>query len=269
MDETTTYRYNRFRMRHMLADVRFSRAALEPGDVFKPIELPTADAGTVRIGGPRDRPQVVVTGSLTCPLTESSTPLLRQLHAEHDGRIDLVLLSVREAHPGERLPQPTTAAAAEDRARHLASHHQVSFTVAIDTLDGEVHRRLDHKPNAVLVLGTDGRVAYRGLWAATIGPLRAAIEAVADGRAPERAQDRSILGPMTSALPSFPAVINRGGRQARRDLRRSAAPMAFAGRLAAALPLGRARHRSLAAMGILMIAMAALIAVPVLAVTGE
>jgi hypothetical protein len=264
----TTYRYDRFRTRHMLADMRFGRAALEPGDVVEPIELPTAEGGTVRLGGPRERPQVLVTGSLTCPMTESSTPLLRQLHAEHDGRIDLVLLSVREAHPGERLPQPATTTAAEDRARQLASHHRVPFTVAVDTLDGEVHRRLDHKPNAVLVLDVDGRVAYRGLWAAAIGPLRAAIDAVTAGQTPERAQDRSMLGPMTSALPGIPAVMDRGGRQARRDLRRSAAPMAIAGRLAAALPCGRARHRSLAAMGLLMAAVVAVIAVPVLAVTG-
>jgi hypothetical protein len=140
--------------------------------------------------------------------------------------------------------------------------------VAVETLDGEVHRRLDHKPNAVLVLDRDGRVAYRGLWAAAVGPLRTAIDAVTAGRAPERSRDRSMVGPMTSALPGIPAVMDRGGRQARRDLRRSAAPLAVAGRLAAALPLGPARHRSLAAMGILTVAMVAVVAVPVLAFTG-
>jgi hypothetical protein len=257
----TDYRYDHFGMRHLLADMAFGGTALAPGDTFDPVEVATADGGTVTLGGPRDRPQVIVTGSLSCPMTESSTPLLRQLHEQHRGQVDVVLLSVREAHPGEQLPQPRTVATAGLRAQRLADHHDVSFTVAVDTLDGVVHHRFDHKPNAVLVLDPAGRVAYRGLWAAAIDPLRDAIEAVVAGRPPQRTDDRSMFGPMTSAIPGIPTVMDRAGPRARRDLRRSAPPMAAVGRLAATIPLSRTRHRSLAAMAILLLTMVAIVAV--------
>jgi hypothetical protein len=65
-----------------------------------------------------------------------------------------------------------------------------------------------------LVLGTDGCVAYRGLWAAANEPLRTVVDAVTAGREPERTQDRARLGPMTSALRGI-TVRERSGRPAR------------------------------------------------------
>jgi hypothetical protein len=242
------YRYESFRTRHMLADLRFSSASTAPGCRLAPVSLPVVGGGRTSIGGPRDRPLVLITGSLTCPMTEASTPTVVDLHRDYGDRADFVLLSVREAHPGERLPQPLTQAGTETRAAELAAHHGVPFTVAIDTLDGVVHRQLDAKPNTVAVIDRDGVVVFRSMWASSERALRGALDTIVDGDRPPRDEDRAMLGPMASALPGIPAVMDRGGPKARRDLRRGAPPMAMMAWIARRVPLPGAKSRGMVAM---------------------
>lgn len=71
--EVHEYRYESFRMGHMLADMRFSSASVAQGERLDPVTLEVLGGGTISIGGPRDRPRVVTTGPLTCPMTEAST----------------------------------------------------------------------------------------------------------------------------------------------------------------------------------------------------
>lgn len=242
------YRYETFRTRDMLADLRFGSRAVRPGDPLGPVALPAIDGGSVTVGGQRDRPLVVVTGSLTCPMTEASTPSVRQLHAEFGDRIDFLMVSGREAHPGERLPQPKTGDGARVRAEQLARYHDLAFPVAVDTVDGAVHRQLDLKPNTLVVLDERGTVAFRSLWAGDHRHVRAALDAAALGRQPARDESRAMLGPMSGALPRIAEVTRRGGSTAWADLRRSAPPMAMMAWLASRLPFASTRVRGVVAM---------------------
>jgi hypothetical protein len=251
------YRYDTFRARHMLADMRFGPRTVKPGERLIPVTLPMTNGASVAIGGERDRPIVVVTGSLTCPMTEVSTPSVRRLHEEYGTRIDFLLVSGREAHPGERLPQPKTDDAARARAEQLARFHDLAFPIAVDTVDGSAHQHLDLKPNTLVIFDETGTVVFRSLWAGDHRRVRAALDAAVAGRKPARSQSRAMLGPMSGALPKIREVTLRGGSTAWADVRRSAPPMAMMAWLAARLPFGRGPVRGavvMAAPALVMVA---------------
>lgn len=252
------YRYDRFTTRLLLRDLRFHRGGLAPGDPLRISSLTDARGEAVRLSGV-DRPVLLVTGSVTCPMTASGMPTLLRLHQEFGDRVDFVLVSGREAHPGESYPQPKTEGQARERARTLQSHHDVPFAVVVDSVDGRLHRLLDGKPNAAFVFDRDGLLVFRALWSSD-ERLRGALEAVAAGQRPPTTESNAMLRPMTRAIGSVDDVIRHAGRSARRDLWRSAAPMALAGRVAAGFSFLPSAIRGAIGLGVTMLAMAAVLA---------
>jgi hypothetical protein len=252
-----SYRYIRFSPKLLFRDLRFSNNALAPGDSLSPHELPTLDGGSIQIGGHRDRPLLLVTGSITCPMTDSAMPVIDALYEEFGDRVDFVLLNVREAHPGAHFPQPATDEGKLAHARSLGERHDVAFTIAIDALDGELHQRLDAKPNAAFLLDATGEVMFRAQWARDDRRIRDALESVAAGTAPAKRQSRAMLGPIARAMGSVDDVMRTAGPGARRDLWWSASPMATAGLFARLFRFKRSDHRGIAAVAALGALMAA------------
>lgn len=251
------YRYQRFSPKLLLRDLRFSSDALEPGDILSAYELRTIDGESIQIGGHRERPSLLLAGSITCPMTDSAMPVIDALHAEFGDRVDFVLLNVREAHPGAHFPQPSTDEAKLDHARSLQERYDVPFTVAVDTLDGELHQRLDAKPNAAFLLDTTGKVVFRAHWARDDRRIRDALRSVVAGTDPVKLQSRAMLGPVARAMGSVDQVMRTAGPGARRDLWWSASPMATAGLFARLFRFKRSDHRGIAAVVALGALMAA------------
>lgn len=226
------YRYHRFTTRLMLADLRFSTRAPKPGAPFPAFDLATVDGGRVRSADLFGmRPFVLILGSLTCPMTASAGAGLRELHESMGAEVTFISVYTREAHPGERVPQPEVLEQKSAHAAQLAARDQYRWRVAVDDLEGTLHRQLDVKPNAAYVVDEQGRVAFRSLWASDHRALRRALEAVAGGEHPKRRTSRAMLGPMMRALPWIDPIVSRAGRSASRDLWRAAAPMALMGKL--------------------------------------
>ena len=257
-----TYRYDRFSPKLLFRDLRFSNDALAPGDLLSAYELPTLDGGSIQIGGDREQPLLVVTGSITCPMTDSAMPVIDTLHEEFGDRVDFVLLNVREAHPGAHFPQPATDEEKLGHARSLKKRYDVPFTIAVDALDGELHQRLDAKPNAAFLLDATGEVVFRAQWARDDRLIRDALRSMFEGTAPVKRQSRAMLGPVARAMGSVDDVMRRAGPGARRDLWWSASPMATAGLFARLFRFKRSDHRGIAAvvaLGALMAAEVALL----------
>lgn len=227
------YRYNSFTTRLMLADLRFSARAPRPGEQFPAFDLATLDAQRLRsadlVG---KQPFVVILGSLTCPMTASAAEGLRELHESLGELLPFITVYTREAHPGERIPQPQKLDEKIAHARDLAMRDAYRWQVAIDDLEGTLHRRLDAKPNAVYLVDAQGRLAFRAIWSSDTAALRDAIHAVNRGELPKRATSTSLLGPMMRALPWIDQIVSRAGRSANRDLWVAAAPMALTGKIA-------------------------------------
>lgn len=237
------YRYERFTTRLMLADLRFSRRAPQPGEPFPSFDLATPDAGRLRSAElVSERPFVLVLGSLTCPMTASAAVGLHQLHESFGDSLPFISVYTREAHPGERIPQPGQLDEKVAHARELASRDDYGWHVAVDDIDGSLHHQLDAKPNAVFVVDANGRLAFRSIWSSDLGSTRSAIQAVINGEQPKRQTSTAMIGPMLRALPWIDRVVSRAGRTASRDLWLAAAPMALMAKLAR--PLGPPRKNA-------------------------
>lgn len=227
------YRYKRFTTSLLYRELRFGKDAAGPGDSFPSFELVTT-------GGDRlvnhdvfdEKPVLVIFGSMTCPMTASAAPSVQELYDEFGDRVEFIMLYVREAHPGENITQSVTMEAKLAYARALKDYYDIQWTVAVDNIDGDLHRALDPKPNSAYLVNSEGTIVFRSLWAADRDALRQALDAAAAGRAPARKQSEALIGPVIRAMGQVQEVMGRAGPQAVRDLWRAGFPMALAGRVA-------------------------------------
>lgn len=247
------YRFTRFRTTLLIDDLTFDRDAPAPGDRTPPFDLPTLDGGRFTDTALGARPVLLVFGSRTCPVTESAGPVLRTLHEDFGDRARFVLVNTREAHPGERFDQPHTAADKWRHAEELRDHHAVGFEVAVDDLDGTLHRAMSPKPNSAYLIDADGTIRFRAHWANDEHGLRAALTDLADGRAPRRDRSRAMVGPLLRAVGHLPGVVRFAGGRVEREIWRAAAPLAVLGRVSrlfGRLPLD---HRGAAASVVVVV----------------
>ena len=224
---THNYSYDHVQSKTLMSDFAFGSEAPVPGDPFPEFNLPTVDGGELSSEDlKRKGPFLLVPGSSTCPMTKSSNPLLRRLHAEFGDRVSMVLLHVREAHPGEQRKQPHSFEEKMQRAVRLKERDDLPFPVIVDDTEGTLHRKLDGKPNSAWLVSGDGRVIYRALWAGDETGLRQALEAAARGVTPKQPESRRRLAPMAKGIGVMQESIREAGPQAQRDVIKAAPPMA-------------------------------------------
>ena len=227
------YRYKHFTTALLMRDLRFPKKAAGPGDSVPSFELVATDGDRlVNDDVFRDQPVLFVFGSMTCPMTASSAPSVQDLYEEFGDRVKFVMLYVREAHPGEHYSQTETIDDKLASARALKDFYGIEWTVAADTVDGDLHRALDPKPNAAFLMDSDGTILFRSLWAADYEALRQALDDAVVGRAMINTQSNKLLVPVMRAMGMVREVMQRGGPQAVTDLWRAGFPMALAGLVA-------------------------------------
>lgn len=176
-------------------------------------------------------------------MTASAGPVLKRLHEEFGDRVAFVTLYTREAHPGERYPQPDTFEQKLEHARAYRERDEIPWRVAVDDLEGSVHQALDPKPNAAYLMNIQGNAAFRSLWSNDERILREALQAI-------MARPSALIGerlprvvPMLSGMGRIHDILDSAGSVAKRDFLREAPPMYAMARLAALFgplpPLGR------------------------------
>jgi hypothetical protein len=225
------YRFERFSTPLLLDDMTFGRKAPGPGDPVPAFDLPMLDGGRLRSDELGERPVLLVVGSRTCPVTESSGPVLRRLHAQFGDRVRFVLVNTREAHPGAVFGQPQTFAEKWEHATELRKHHRITFEVAVDDLDGRLHRALTPKPNSAYLLDPQGIIRYRAHWANDERGLHTALDHITQGRHLVRGRSRGMAGPLLRAVGHLPGVVRFAGSSVERDVWIAAPPLAVLGRL--------------------------------------
>lgn len=246
------YSYDHVRSNTLKGDMAFRPSAPKPGDRMPAFALPTTDGKRLSsdelLG---EMPMLLVTGSLTCPMTRSSAPMLKELHAEFGDRVRMVLLNVREAHPGEHREQPHSVEAKMEHARELKLREAFPFTVLVDDVSGSVHRSLDKKPNSAWLVDRNGIIVYRALWAGDESGLRQALKAAARGESPAGRESTRKLAPMAEGIGVMQETLREAGPRAQRDLIKAAPPMAALGWIADRFRPLPPRSRGYAAMGVL------------------
>jgi hypothetical protein len=105
--------------------------------------------------------------------------------------------------------------------------------VAVDDLEGSLHRQLG-PANTAYVIGADGRVVARVLWAVDERGVRAALDAAVHGD--RTVEWRTRIVPILRGAVEQHRILGLAGPRARRDLCRAAPPVFVAGLLASRLP---------------------------------
>lgn len=260
MTSPQSYQYDHLRRHVLMEDMSFGDQAPRPGERIPRFELPLADGGRFDShDAGRRKPLLIVTGSLSCPMTASSNPLVKEMAEEFGQDVDFLMLMVREAHPGEDLEQADSLERKRELARRLRARDDLPFPIAVDDTDGSVHRMFDNKPNAVWLTDADGTIIYRALWAGDDGGLVQALDAAVRGTLPARQDSSSRLGPMAMGIGKMGEMTGRSGSRAKRDLWRSAPPMAAIATVADLYRPLPPKWRTAAAVGTIALAIAALV----------
>lgn len=192
-------------------------------------------------------------------MTASAGPALKSLYGEFGDRVAFVNMYTREAHPGENYPQAKTFEQKLEQARDYKERDGIPWPVAVDGMEGELHRALDPKPHAAYIMDINGNVAFRTLWANYGRTLREGLSAISarpDATIGER-EPKAL--PMTKGMGKFYETVSASGDVARRDLLREVPPMYALARLAALFhplpPLGRgAAAMAVSAAGLFLLA---------------
>ena len=215
----------------LIDDLTFGGKAPGPGDQIPAFDLPLLDGGRFRSDDLGELPVLLVFGSRTCPITESAGPILRTLHSEFGDRVRFVLVNTREAHPGNIIAQPQTFEQKWAHAEELRRHHAVRFDVAVDDIDGRLHRAFTPKPNSADLIDPAGMIRYRAHWANDERGLRQALDQIVRGRVPARGRSRGMVGSFMRAVGHLPGVVGVAGRKVERDVWLAAPPLAILARI--------------------------------------
>lgn len=142
-------------------------------------------------------------------------------------------LYVREAHPAEQIDQPDVFATKMANARAYKHRDAIDWPVAVDDLDGTLHRQLGPADTAY-VMSEDGQVAARLLWATDVRNLRKALDAAASGA--KFGERRARFLPLVRGTAEQRRIFAEAGPRASRDMLRTLPPVYVAGRIAGRLP---------------------------------
>jgi hypothetical protein len=226
-DAGPRYRFERLALPLVLDDLRFDRNAPGPGDRMPGFDLPTLNGRRLRSADlAKTGPTLLIFGSSTCPVTDNAAPGLKDLHRRYGAQVRFVMVNVREAHPGERFPQPRTLAAKMTAGRQLCDLHGFEFEVAVDDVDGTLHRAMSPKPNSAYLIDSDGRILFRAHWANDTQALAVALEAAVAGRPPRPSRSGGVVRPTLKMLRNIAPALDRAGRGAWADMWRVAPPLA-------------------------------------------
>jgi hypothetical protein len=220
-----TYAYDTFSTGLILDDLAFRPSDPGPGDLVPEFDLELLGGKRLTRQTLGDLPVLIVFGSMTCPVTESSGPVLKDLHVRYGHRVRFIVVNTREAHPGDRLPQPRAMDEKRRRAVELQRHHGFGFEVAVDSIDGAFHRAMSPKPNSAYLVYPDGIVAYRSHWANDRAGLEQALSAIVSDRK-TAGRSRAMIGPLLRAIGHLPSIGRRGGKKVMRDVWRAVPPFA-------------------------------------------
>ena len=171
-------------------------------------------------------------------------PDLNRLEQRYGYRVQFVLLQVREAHPGAEVDQPHTMRDKVQHAQLMREVYAVGWPVLVDDIDGTLHRQLDTEPNSLHIIGADGEILYRALFAGAAG-VEDAIATVAAGEQPTKKSSQSLL-PVLNSVGFMHDTVVSAGAGAYSDMVKAAPPMVAVALGAKLLPFLPKKKRGLA-----------------------
>lgn len=220
------YRYESISMGLMFDDMRFSKNGVQPGQIVPNFDVFTTEGEKLKLYDlSAGKPLLLVTGSLTCPMTVSSMPSVSEFHRKLGNKVNIVLVYVREAHPGEKVPQPKLLAEKIEHAAQLKAVYGTDFPIIVDGIDGELHRALDIMPNSAHLIDTKGKLLFRSLFATDTAAIEKALTALSRGETLRKTQSQHLFAPMIGAAGFMNGTFTVAGARAHKEMIVSALPV--------------------------------------------
>jgi peroxiredoxin len=227
--ETERYNYEHFKPGILMKDAQLIQHPEDPraGDAAPPFTLKDTNGDSWSLQDLQGRPVILLIGSGTCPVTQGNLPGLQELQSEYGDRCQWLMLYVREAHPGEKMPAHKDYEQKRAQAEHFRQATNTPWPILVDEVDGRVHKQYGLLPNSVFLIDADGRVSFVGE-ISHAPTLRKALEHLFQqnmrGTVPE-AEDKTphMLGPTAYGWEA----IERGGEVSMRDVALHMPPLAM------------------------------------------
>lgn len=156
----TEYNYTHFKA----TDYDFtSFKGPKAGEKYIDFKAVTLDGKIVSLSEYLDKPIVLDTGSITCPMyANSKTPMI--LLQKKYPNIHFLLLYVREAHPGGKTNGITSLKGKISNAKSTLRLYSEKRTILVDDLEGTAHKLYGAMPNMTYAIGVDGIIKFRANW---------------------------------------------------------------------------------------------------------
>ena len=135
----------------------------KPGEKYINFEATTLEGDKVHLSDYLDKPVILETGSITCPIyANASKPMLKlkEMYPE----LNFLLLYIREAHPGSKTPAQQTMEEKLENAKQMQQLYNETRTILVDDIQGTAHQLYGSMPNMVYVIDRDGTVLFRANW---------------------------------------------------------------------------------------------------------
>lgn len=105
---------------------------------------------------------VLETGSRTCPSYMANIEKMNAL-AQKYSNVCFVVVYVREAHPGKKIPAHSSIMQKSQNAAALKRDSNEQRLIIVDGLEGAIHRNYGGFPNMVYLVNPTGKVIYRNI----------------------------------------------------------------------------------------------------------
>ena len=133
------------------------------GEAFIDARLFDMQGSPVHLSDYLDKPLVIETGSVSCPMYAKCVPRMNTFVQQYPD-VNFLLVYVREAHPGNALKPHANLAEKLETAARIESVFKDKRTVLTDDLKGSFHLAYGGLPDMIYVINTSGKVMFRGDW---------------------------------------------------------------------------------------------------------
>ena len=169
------YNYNHFNPK----DYKFTEfIGPKAGEQYIDFEATTLDGKVVSLSDYLNKPIVLDTGSITCPMYANTTKAMNALQDAYP-EVHFLLLYIREAHPGKRTGAVTNFDEKMEHARATERLYGERREVLIDDLEGTAHKLYGSMPNMTYVISKSGLVKFRANWT-DIDALQKVLKSIDD-----------------------------------------------------------------------------------------
>ena len=154
------YNYDHFNP----ADYKFTEfIGPKAGEPYIDFEATTLEGEKVSLSDYLDKPIVLETGSITCPMYANTTKAMNRLQKAYP-EVYFLLLYIREAHPGQRTGATKNLEEKLVNAKATQRFYGERRDVLVDDVEGTAHKLYGSMPNMTYVIGTNGLVKFRANW---------------------------------------------------------------------------------------------------------